>query len=274
MPPGAEFEFLDGGLCGLSLVAGYYRIAGDPAQLRHQLALTGRSAQAEDIVRGANVLQLKSRILRNVTAKRLGAIPYPAILGLKEGGFAVLGAGSAKGHGAAGRSDRPDGARAVDGGDRGSVLGRGGADHATVRGNGRRSQHLRVPLVLAVDHALPARARPRGGRLAVRAIVRSRDADLFPARRRQGAGSQGRFDADRADRRHGDARLVRDHPAVPAHLYAEPHHQPDGRRAGPAPVPSSLPPAARLFRDPRGRPDGGSHARARDDPQLPDRAGR
>ena len=32
-----------------------------------------------------------------MTAKRLGAIPYPAILGLKEGGFAVLGAGSAKG---------------------------------------------------------------------------------------------------------------------------------------------------------------------------------
>jgi len=77
---------LDDGLAALSLIAGYYRIAGDPAQLRHQLALTGRSAQAEDIVRGANILQLKSRILRKVTAKRLGAIPYPAILGLKEVG--------------------------------------------------------------------------------------------------------------------------------------------------------------------------------------------
>jgi subfamily B ATP-binding cassette protein HlyB/CyaB len=54
-------------------------------------------AQAEDVVRGANALQLKSRILRGVTAKRLGAIPYPAILGLKKGGFAVLGAGSTKG---------------------------------------------------------------------------------------------------------------------------------------------------------------------------------
>jgi ATP-binding cassette, subfamily B, bacterial HlyB/CyaB len=32
-----------------------------------------------------------------VTAKGLGAIPYPAILSLKEGGFAVLGAGSTKG---------------------------------------------------------------------------------------------------------------------------------------------------------------------------------
>jgi subfamily B ATP-binding cassette protein HlyB/CyaB len=93
----APAQLLDSGLCGLALVAGYYRIAGDTAQLKHQLALTGRSAQVEDIVRGANILQLKSRILRGVTARRLGAIPYPAILGLKEGGFAVLGAGSAKG---------------------------------------------------------------------------------------------------------------------------------------------------------------------------------
>src|ERR1700729_900584 len=93
----APAQLLDSGLCGLALVAGYYRIAGDTAQLKHQLALTGRSAQVEDIVRGANILQLKSRILRGVSARRLGAIPYPAILGLKEGGFAVLGAGSTKG---------------------------------------------------------------------------------------------------------------------------------------------------------------------------------
>ena len=88
---------LDTGLACLALIAGYYRIAADTAQLRHQLALTGRSANAEDLVRGANILQLKSRILRGATAKRLAAIPYPAILGLKEGGFAVLGVGSSKG---------------------------------------------------------------------------------------------------------------------------------------------------------------------------------
>src|SRR3984893_14504396 len=93
----APAQLLDSGLCGLSLVAGYYPIAGDPIQLRHQLALTGRKAQVEDVVRGANVLRLKSRILRGVTAKRLGAIPFPAILSLKDGGFAVLGAGSTKG---------------------------------------------------------------------------------------------------------------------------------------------------------------------------------
>jgi ATP-binding cassette, subfamily B, bacterial HlyB/CyaB len=84
-------ETLDGGLVGLSLIAGYYHIAADPTQLRHQLALSGRPAMAEDLVRAANLLQLKSRIIRRVNAKRLGAVPYPAIMELKDGGFALLG---------------------------------------------------------------------------------------------------------------------------------------------------------------------------------------
>jgi subfamily B ATP-binding cassette protein HlyB/CyaB len=88
---------LDGGLAALSLIAGYYRIAADPAQLRHQLALTGRLAEVEDLVRAANLLALKSRIIRGVTGKRLSAIPYPAILELKDGGFAVLTVAAEKG---------------------------------------------------------------------------------------------------------------------------------------------------------------------------------
>jgi len=90
-------QMMDSGLAGLTLVAGYYRIAADPAQLRHQLALNGRMANAEDVVRGANLLALKSRILTRVTAERLGSIPYPALMGLKDGGFVVLGVGTAKG---------------------------------------------------------------------------------------------------------------------------------------------------------------------------------
>ena len=78
--PAPAAQRLDAGLAGLTLIANYYRIAADPAQLRHQLALTGRMAEAEDIVRAANLLGLKSRIIRGVDAKRLGAIPYPAII--------------------------------------------------------------------------------------------------------------------------------------------------------------------------------------------------
>src|SRR6266567_9434473 len=89
-PVPAPVTAMDSGLAGLAVIAGYYRIAADPAQLRHQLALTGRFAAAEDIVRGANILELRSRILRGVTAKRLAAIPYPALIGLEDGAFGVL----------------------------------------------------------------------------------------------------------------------------------------------------------------------------------------
>ena len=92
----AKFE-IDSGLACLSLIAAYYRIAADPPQLKHQLALTGRLSGAEDVVRAANLLQLKSRIVRGVNAKRLGAIPYPAVLALKDGGFIVLAAAGEKG---------------------------------------------------------------------------------------------------------------------------------------------------------------------------------
>jgi subfamily B ATP-binding cassette protein HlyB/CyaB len=86
--PGAQP--VDPGLAAIALIAGYYRVAADAAQLRHQLALTGRLAEAEDLVRAANLLDLKSRIVRGVTARRIGSFPYPAIVILKDGGFAVL----------------------------------------------------------------------------------------------------------------------------------------------------------------------------------------
>jgi hypothetical protein len=76
-PPSAghSAERLDSGLTSLALVAGHYRIAADPAQLRHQLALTGRLAETDDLLRAANLLKLKSRVVLRVDAKRLGAIP-------------------------------------------------------------------------------------------------------------------------------------------------------------------------------------------------------
>jgi subfamily B ATP-binding cassette protein HlyB/CyaB len=93
-PTGNAF---DSGLASLAMIAAYYRIAGDPAQLRHQLALGSRAAQADDLVRAANLLQLKSRILRGRRAKQFDAIPYPALVGLQAGGFAVIVAAPGKG---------------------------------------------------------------------------------------------------------------------------------------------------------------------------------
>lgn len=96
-PAPPPFTPMDSGLAGLAVIAGYYRIAADPAQMRHQLALTGRFAAAEDIVRGANILELRSRILRRIKTKRLAAVPYPALIGLKDGTFGVLAASPTKG---------------------------------------------------------------------------------------------------------------------------------------------------------------------------------
>ena len=72
---------LDPGLAGLALVAAYYRIAADPLQLRHQLALTGRLAEAEDLVRGANLLGLKSRRLKKARRLRAEAAEIEALYG-------------------------------------------------------------------------------------------------------------------------------------------------------------------------------------------------
>ncbi len=87
----------DPGLLGLCLIAGYYRIAADPAQLKHELAISGREAEAEDIVRAANRIGMKARLLRDVSARRLAALPLPAVVGSKDGGFAVISRSSAKG---------------------------------------------------------------------------------------------------------------------------------------------------------------------------------
>ncbi|MDE2579949.1 MAG: type I secretion system permease/ATPase [Hyphomicrobiales bacterium] len=88
---------VDSGLACLAVVAGYYRIAADPAQLKHQLALSGRPAAAEDLLRAANLLGLKARAISGVTADRLAKLPFPVIVGLAAGGYAIVSAGAQKG---------------------------------------------------------------------------------------------------------------------------------------------------------------------------------
>jgi ATP-binding cassette, subfamily B, bacterial HlyB/CyaB len=87
---------VDTGLLGLAMISGYYRIAADPAQLRHQMALSARAANGEDLVRAARLLGLKARIVRRAGRSRFASVPLPAIVGLKTGTFEVLAPGSAK----------------------------------------------------------------------------------------------------------------------------------------------------------------------------------
>jgi ATP-binding cassette, subfamily B, bacterial HlyB/CyaB len=90
-PTGQAAASVDQGLVGLCQIASFYRIASDPAQLQHQLALKGRAANAEDLSRAAKILQLKARILRTASEARLRGIPAPALVKLRDANFAIFG---------------------------------------------------------------------------------------------------------------------------------------------------------------------------------------
>jgi len=82
---------LDSGLHALCGIAGYFRIAADPDLVASELALHARPAEATDLVRAANRIGLKARIVDNVSPDRLATIPAPAILRLRNGAFALFG---------------------------------------------------------------------------------------------------------------------------------------------------------------------------------------
>src|SRR5208337_3766191 len=79
----AFISAIDGGLPSLAMIAGYYRIACDPAQMAHDLGLGHRASNAEDIVRAARRLGLKARALPDQTPKRLRSAPLPGILQMR-----------------------------------------------------------------------------------------------------------------------------------------------------------------------------------------------
>jgi subfamily B ATP-binding cassette protein HlyB/CyaB len=80
----------ESGLYALSAIAGFYRIAADPAHLRRELALHDRAPDKKDILRAAAIVGLKARIVEFRSPARLAAMPVPAILHLQGAGFVVL----------------------------------------------------------------------------------------------------------------------------------------------------------------------------------------
>jgi subfamily B ATP-binding cassette protein HlyB/CyaB len=86
----APAERIDSGLQALALIAGYYRIAAEPLQLAHDLGLAQRATKSGDLVRAAQRLGLRARIVENPSPKRLASIPLPALLSMKDGQFGVI----------------------------------------------------------------------------------------------------------------------------------------------------------------------------------------
>ena len=88
---GASAQKIDTGLRALCGVAAFYRIASDPDQLQHELALKGRQSENQDILRAARLIGMKARSLTGVTEARLAKIPTPAIVRIEGAGFHVYG---------------------------------------------------------------------------------------------------------------------------------------------------------------------------------------
>jgi subfamily B ATP-binding cassette protein HlyB/CyaB len=76
-------EALDQGLLALVGIAGHFRISADPYQLAHNLGLGRRPAVGSDIVRAAQRLGLKARLLTDQPLDRLQSAPLPCIVGLR-----------------------------------------------------------------------------------------------------------------------------------------------------------------------------------------------
>ena len=96
----------DGGLICLIMLARYFELPAEPAQLAHAMGMTGQVFQADDLLRGAKRLGLKSRLVRKRQAK-VGKTPLPAIAGKKSGGFFILAQVGPAADGA-GEGDDPD----------------------------------------------------------------------------------------------------------------------------------------------------------------------
>ncbi len=90
-------QAIDPGLSALCAIAAFYRIAADPRQIAHELALGARFATATDVARAATLVGLKTRILSGIGSRRLASTPLPAIARLKGGAFVVIGGRSPEG---------------------------------------------------------------------------------------------------------------------------------------------------------------------------------
>ena len=83
-------KHIDSGLRAICNIASFYRIAADPKHLERELALGARASTEGDIVRAAQRIGLKARIVSGFDVGRLASLPLPAILKLRDGTFTLI----------------------------------------------------------------------------------------------------------------------------------------------------------------------------------------
>jgi ATP-binding cassette, subfamily B, bacterial HlyB/CyaB len=97
VPPIIEATAIDTGLRALCGVAAYYRIAAEPTQIARELGLQGKVAGDPDVVRAAQMIGLRARLVKVNRVKRLLSLPTPALVRMEDGIYRVLGGRSPSG---------------------------------------------------------------------------------------------------------------------------------------------------------------------------------
>ena len=85
------FPLFGGGFMAVAQVASQHGVLASPAQLSQHAALDNNPPTARELARTAVSLGLKAKVIRDPDAKRLRAMPVPAIIKIKDGTWAVFG---------------------------------------------------------------------------------------------------------------------------------------------------------------------------------------
>ena len=89
--PIEALETRDVGLQALCGIAAYYRIIATPVHVRRELALRDQEVGPADLVRAAQLIGLRARIIFPLEKNWLAALPAPTILRMRSGGYEVYG---------------------------------------------------------------------------------------------------------------------------------------------------------------------------------------
>lgn len=87
----------DTAIVSFCAISAYYHIASDPEQLKRELSLQGKSIIEDDILRAAQLIGLKARVIEISNYERLTRVPVPAIAKRKDGIFVIFGGKQASG---------------------------------------------------------------------------------------------------------------------------------------------------------------------------------
>ena len=84
-------------LDSLCAIAAYFRIPADPEQISRELSLQDKEIGEEDLLRAAQLLGLKARVIKINSIERFSRVPVPAIARRLDGAYLVFGGRQASG---------------------------------------------------------------------------------------------------------------------------------------------------------------------------------